>query len=408
LNGVDGSAVATAVLHGAARALRGEREQVPVPIVDGRIAASAPPHAHRIDLRDHLVFAGLINAHDHLHLNALPRLVDGAPFANSYAWIDTVPARLERADVAAALRVDKALRLRHGGLKNLLAGVTCVAHHDPWHAALDDPAFPVALLRGSGWSYAPAGPAYGPPLCESHAATPANRPWMIHLAEGTDAVAEAELDALDALGCLGANSVLVHGVGLREADVDRVIARSAAVVWCPSSNLALLGRTLDPRRLSAAGRLALGTDSRVTGSRDLLEEWRVAAACSDLGADALLELATTHAASVLRLHGRGDLKPGAHADLVVVEDRGGVVAGNLVGLARSEIRAVVRDGIPRIADPDFAEWFAAAGVATRNVTLDGRPKLIDAALADPALLALEPGLEHEALPCGGWRGEAYG
>ena len=401
MSGVDDSAVAAAVLHGAARAIRGGREHAQLPIFGGRIAATAPARGHHVDLRDHLVFPGLINAHDHLHLNALPRLVDGAPFANSYAWIDTVQAQFERADVAAALQVDKALRLRHGGLKNLLAGTTCVVHHDPWHAALDDAAFPAALLRGHGWSYAPAGPAYGPPLRESYAATPRNRPWMIHLAEGTDAVAEAELDALDALGCLGANSVLVHGVGLREADVERVIARAAAVVWCPSSNLALLGRTLDPRRLSAAGRLTLGTDSRVSGSRDLLEEWRAAATCSDLASDALLECATTRAASVLRLRGRGDLRPGAHADLVVVEDRGGDVADNLVGLARGEIRAVVRGGVPRIADADFADWFAAAGVATRNVMLDGRPKLIDAALADPALLALEPGLEAEAPPRGG-------
>jgi cytosine/adenosine deaminase-related metal-dependent hydrolase len=400
VSGVDGSHIAAVVLQGAARASGVVRDCTPLPIVGGRIAATAPAHAHRVDLHDHLVFPGLINAHDHLHLNALPQLVDGAPFANSYAWIDAVQARFEREDVAAALQVDKALRLRHGGLKNLLAGTTCVAHHDPWHAALDDAAFPVALLREPGWSYAPAGPAYGPPLRESHAATPADRPWMIHLAEGTDAVAEAELDALDALGCLGANSVLVHGVGLRAADIERIIARAAAVVWCPSSNLALLGRTLDPRRLSAAGRLALGTDSRVTGSRDLLEEWRAAAACSDLAADALLDLVTIRAADVLRLKGRGHLEPGAHADLVVVEDRGGGAAANLVGLTRSEIRAVVRAGVPRIADPDFAHWFAAAGVTTCEVVLDGRRKLIDAALADPALLALEPGLEHQAFPRG--------
>jgi hypothetical protein len=52
--------------------------------------------------------------------------------------------------VIAALQVPKALRLRHGALKNLLAGTTCVAHHDPWHAALDEPDFPVAVLRDMG------------------------------------------------------------------------------------------------------------------------------------------------------------------------------------------------------------------------------------------------------------------
>jgi len=65
----------------------------------------------------------------------------------------------------------------------------------------------------------------------------------------------------------------------------------------------------------------------------------------------------------------------------------------VVGIRRSRIRAVVRDGLPRIADPDLAGWFEAAGVETVAVKLDGRPKLFAKALADPALLALEPGLE---------------
>src|SRR3546814_13210957 len=100
-------------------------------------------------------------------------------------------------------------------LKNLLAGTTCVAHHDPWHAALDESNFPVGLLRDFGWSYALGWPDYGPPVPQSFAATPADRPWLIHLAEGTDATAQAALARLDAMGCLAAKSVLGHGDGLR-------------------------------------------------------------------------------------------------------------------------------------------------------------------------------------------------
>ncbi|KZC39817.1 MULTISPECIES: amidohydrolase family protein [Rhodanobacter] len=370
--------------------------RAPLPIRAGRIGASLAARAWRIDLRDHLIFPGLVNAHEHLHVNAVPPLRHGAPFPNSYAWIAAFQAHFADPAVAAALRVPKARRLRHGALKNLLAGVTCVAHHDPWHAALDALDFPVALLRDYGWSYAPGWPGYGPPVQESFAATPADRPWLIHLAEGTDAIAQAELDQLDQLGCLAANSVLVHGVGLRECDIDRVLASGAAVVWCPTSNHRLLGRSLDPRRLCAAGRLALGSDSRLSGARDLLEEMRGVVERGELGPMQVLELATTAAARILRLPSRGSLAPGARADLVIVEDRGGGPAGSLTGVRRSDIRAVVRDGVPRIADPDFAAWFAAAGVDTVPVTLDGKPKLLAAALAEPALLALEPGLERVA------------
>jgi len=289
--------------------------------------------------------------------------------------------------------VPKALRLRHGALKNLLAGTTFVAHHDPWHEALDAPDFPVALLREYGWSYALGWNSYGPPVQQSFAQTPVDRLWIIHLAEGTDAVAQAELAHLDELGCLAARSVLVHGVGLREQDIDRIIEVGAGVVWCPSSNERLLGRTLDPRRLADAGRLALGTDSRLSGSRDLLEELRHVAVHDGLTPRQMLALVSTDAARMLRLPWRGHLQIGAHADLLIVEDRGGYEASSLIGLERSRIRAVVREGLPCMADPDFADWFALAEVDTVPVMLDGRPKLLAKSLADPALLALEPGLE---------------
>ncbi|WP_109125058.1 amidohydrolase family protein [Dyella sp. C11] len=386
------SARTHASLCGAACVTRDGVTRAPLQIRGGRIDASLPAWAYRVDLRDHLIFPGLINAHDHLQVNAVPALDAGA-FPNSYAWIEAFQSHFANPAVVAALRVPKATRLRHGGLKNLLAGTTCVAHHDPWHAALDDVDFPVALLRDHGWSYALGWTSYGPPVQQSFAQTPVDRPWIIHLAEGTDAVAEAELARLDELGCLAAHTVLVHGVGLREQDIDRILACGAGVVWCPSSNERLLGRTLQPRRLAETGRLALGTDSRLSGSRDLLEELRHAAVRCELSPQQLLGLVTDDSARLLRMPWHGTLQPGAHADLVIVEDRGGHEAWNLVGIERNQIRAVVRGGVPRIADPDFAEWFDVAGVETVRVVLDGRPKLLAKALADTAVLALEPGLE---------------
>ena len=64
----------------------------------------------------------------------------------------------------------------------------------------------------------------------------------------------------------------------------------------------------------------------------------------------------------------------------------------LIGLRRADIRAVVRDGAPTIADPDFSGWFVASGVEAVRVTLDGRPKLLARALARPDAIELEIGL----------------
>jgi hypothetical protein len=116
----------------------------------------------------------------------------------------------------------------------------------------------------------------------------------------------------------------------------------------------------------------------------------------ELSAVQLLSLTTTQAARILRLPAHGALLPGAQADLVIVEDLGGDAVRSLVGIERSQIRAVVREGVPQIADPDFAEWFAMTGMETVTVKLDGKPKLLAKHLADPALMALEPGLEQRA------------
>jgi len=113
-------------------------------IEDGRIA---PPsrNAFPIDLSGHAVLPGLINAHDHLQLNNVPRLPHDAPFASSYDWIDAMKAHRVTPGVQAAVAVPRMTRHWHGGLKNVLAGVTTVAHHDPLHVAHDDPGFPVCV-----------------------------------------------------------------------------------------------------------------------------------------------------------------------------------------------------------------------------------------------------------------------
>jgi cytosine/adenosine deaminase-related metal-dependent hydrolase len=215
----------------------------------------------------------------------------------------------------------------------------------------------------------------------------------MHLAEGTDDLAQQELALLDDLGCLGANTVLVHGVGVTERDQERIIAAGAAVIWCPASNMGMLGRTLMPRRLAAAGRLALGTDSRLTGSRDMLNELRVARRHSDLAPAELLRFATADAARILGLTGVGTLAAGACADLLILPDSGGDPYAALLSAHRSDIRAVVLGGIPVVADPDFAPWFEHCGLETTPATLDGRPKLIARnLLGPPGVSALEPGL----------------
>jgi len=387
------------VLEGATIVTYDSIEARPLTFVGRRIQ---PPRADAfaIDLRDHLVFPGLVNAHDHLQLNCIPSLPHDAPFANSYEWIDGFDAHRKSPDVVAAVQIPSDIRHWHGGLKNILSGATTVGHHDPWTPAFDDPEFPVGVLSDFGWSHSlrlggtcpGEPPKYGRAVYASFLTTPPTFPWIIHLAEGVDDVCAAELGRLEELGCLADNTVIVHGVGLTAGDVARVIDRNASVVWCPSSNLEMFGRTMDRCEAFKTGRVALGTDSRLTGARDLLEELRVAAANCDLTAQALVRLVTADGAEVLRMPPVGGLQIDQLSDCVIVR-AGADPYEALLSTSRSTIRAVVRRGEPVVADPDFADWFAHCGVDTVRATLDGQPKLIARSIARPDVVLLEPGLE---------------
>jgi cytosine/adenosine deaminase-related metal-dependent hydrolase len=356
--------------------------------------------AVRIDLDGCWIYPGLINAHDHLHLNALPPLSGLGRFANAYRWIDAAQARRAAPDMAAAEDTPREVRLWHGGLKNLLSGVTTVVHHDPWEALFEHEDFPVRVPAGYAWCHSlglagasDASPLrYGPGLEE--AMTGAAPRWFIHLAEGTDAVAAGELEALERRGGLTPRTVLVHATGLRACDLERVQSHGAWIVWCPASNHALFGRTLDPRPLAIAGRLALGTDSRLSGSADLLEEMRAAARASTLDAGALCRLVTADAARVIGVADLGGIAPGCLADATVVESDASDACEALLAATRRDIAMVVRNGRPILADERLRGALPGPAGELAALSVDGHVKYCPRrVLGPPGAIALEPGVE---------------
>jgi imidazolonepropionase-like amidohydrolase len=347
-----------------------------------------------IDVAGAFVLPGLINAHEHLELNHFGPLRLRDRYDNVDAWIDDLRPRL-RSDrsIRDHARQPLAAKVFVGGLKNLLAGATTVAHHNPLYREVRRHV-PVRVVARYGWAHSlslqhePVG-ARGEPGGDVRArcfATPADLPFIVHAAEGVDADAAEEVTRLEALDCLRANTVLVHGVAITPQQWTRILARGASLVWCPASNQFLFGRTTDVRQLldrfpDAAERVCLGSDSRVTGSRDLLDELRAGAAAAPVRPAELLRMVTSAAARVLRLRDAGRLAVGAPADLVVLPPSEGDAADAVLAATRRDVALVAIGGRPIVGATIFARAFAARRVSSRVIVIDGSERLADARLA---------------------------
>jgi cytosine/adenosine deaminase-related metal-dependent hydrolase len=345
-----------------------------------------PPHksSSELNVTGMLILPGLINAHDHLDFALFPRL-GNRTYVNARDWALDI-YRPDRSPIREHLQVPKATRLFWGGLKNLLCGVTTVCHHNEYEPDIFEDRFPVRVLKRFGWSHSFN---FSQDVTADFNHTPDGAPFFIHLAEGTDNSSRSELDQLDRLGLLKAQTVIVHGVALTSQDWQLVGQRGARLVWCPSSNLFTLGKTVDMCSLPSGVKLALGNDSPLTAAGDLLDEIRLAHSLqisrnpllggdegvslqgwvSPVGcnpplhpsaggesvpadptdhigsADQLYPMVTTSAAHLMGLdQGEGTIVEGGVADFLVVRDTGVSPAQRLVQLSAADIELVIVGG----------------------------------------------------------------
>jgi cytosine/adenosine deaminase-related metal-dependent hydrolase len=235
--------------------------------------------------------------------------------------------------------------------------------------------------------------------------------WIVHLAEGVrDSQRRAgdvfssrgEFTTLASKGLLTDSTVIIHGNGLEPDDFAAMRAApsirldgtgdglGAKLVWSPLSNLLLYGQTaLVYNALKAGVVVSLGTDWSPSGSRNLLDELKIAdIALRDprlLGADRdlipslsvtgktgaaleaaeialdklLVEMVTTNPAKTLRWSQEvGSIEPGKFADLVVItkpslistENLPNSPYRNLIDATEKDVRLVLVGGEPLAGD----------------------------------------------------------
>ncbi|HEY4125739.1 MAG TPA: amidohydrolase family protein [Rhizomicrobium sp.] len=316
-----------------------EAANATVAVEGSRIAEPTGAYERTIRLPDCELRPGLINAHDHLHRNHYGRL-GAPPYANAYDWARDIQKR-HAAEIARDRAMPRRQALLRGAWKNLLSGVTHVVHHDAWETDFEDN-FPINVVKLSNADSLGMTRNFAPPE---------NQPFALHVAEGADEAAADEIRTLAASGLLTRNLIAVHAVGVDADGVAKLRERGCAIVWCPSSNYFLFGRTAPEALLDEGTDILLGTDSLLTGAGTLLDELRLAR--HHISDARLLNAIGSLAADRLGLAAPA-LAPGASADLALF--RRPVLEAEL-----SDVMLVMVGGELRVLDPDIVSMLDVRG-----------------------------------------------
>lgn len=301
-----------------------------------------------------IISPGLIDGHNHLPYNFLPEWVpgQGKSFTNRYQWADD-PDYEEHVRPFSANRSSNTHfcpSAKWGELRSLLHGTT----------TMQSQSFDRTCIRGGvrnadhshelQYDHMRTSIASPRDITDSEAMgilasltavqEPSTR-YAVHMGEGY----EGDNITLEFSSFAGRDSrqnrhagtsllvpktsILIHGVALSDAELLEVKQTQSHIVWSPSSNMVLYGRTADIGRILELDiSVGIGPDWTVSGEDDLLAELRYAQrfaiekSIMRLTPQKLWQMATVDGAYVLGLDAFiGKLVPGAVADITVFRRR---------------------------------------------------------------------------------------
>ena len=381
---------------------------------EARFAAYA-----RIELDEHVLIPGLVNAHTHAAMSLMRGLADDLPLMR---WLEQHIWPAEMKHLSPSFVKDGSLL---ACAEMLRGGVTCFNDMYFFPEATLEAALEAGMRVSLGMIVFDVPSAYGSDPDDYLAKGLALRdrwrehpmvsfclaphapytvsdatfrkiakltgevdvPVHIHLHETADEIARSlaehgvrPIERLQRLGLLGPGLIAVHAVHLSDAEIALLAKHGASVAHCPSSNLKLASGFAPVAKMAAAGiNLAIGTDGAASNNRlDMFEEMRLAALLAKavagdaeaMPAHAALRAATLGGAAALGLEARiGSIRPGKSADLAAVQ------------LAGPEL-------IP-CYDPASHLVYAAGRQNVTDVWVAGRQLVRDGEIANAALLGLD-------------------
>ncbi len=346
-------------------------------IEDGKIkevfsAGALKNHRSELSLSfaDSVAFPGFINSHDHLDFNLFPQL--GNKIYNSYTeWGKDIHS-VNKEEISRVMQVPLALRVQWGVYKNLLNGVTTVINHGkplPVECEL------ISVFQRSRSLHSPAFEKNW--RWKINSPFSKNRPFVIHLGEGTDHASCREIDSIIRWNLFRRKIIAVHCVAMN----DKQAPEFRALIWCPASNYFLLNKTAPVNSLSKKTAVTLGTDSTLTASWNLWEHLRLARKQKMVSDEGLLDMLTGIPAAAWCFDNRGSISAGLQADIVVARcktDKNGM--DNFYALNPEDLLMVLHKGNIRMFDAKLSDQLRLFNFPLKKfskISIHGETKFVE-------------------------------
>lgn len=364
-----------------------------------RIASPVSSGVHRVDLKgSSMVYPALINVHDHMRGNYLPRVgpKPGVYYINWSPWDNDLKAS---AAFAERENLSEENKYSLSSYKNIFSGVATVNDHFP-HELNDRliTKLPLRVIKDYALAHECSSfdLKWGDGIEIEHERAKLNGwPFITHLEEGFDPESMDGVGVLERLGRLDERCLFIHCIGFTDEDISKVAKAGASISWCPASNMLMFNVTAKVKKMLAAGvNMAIGTDSTHTGSANLLAEMHYARETyrkmygEDLSPRVIVDMVTVNPARAFLIADRvGSLEEGKLADVLVLRARVEDPYENLASASMEDIELLIMEGKPLYGQERFLDLLDGSLPSGYSmVTVGGRSMFV---VGDPVALYSE-------------------
>ena len=334
---------------------------------EGKIVRKESINSLVIDLKGYTVYPALINAHDHLLGNYLPKVGNG-PYLNWKPWDEDLK-KSSLYQERSKLSQDIIYQLSY--YRQILSGVTTVSDHMP-HEINNDfiDSAPIRIIKH--YTLAHEMSSYELPWSknvesEIAKAKRENIPFITHIQEGYDQESMEGVSHLSDMGGLFKHTVLIHCISCTKNDIKLISKNKSNVVWCPSSNYYMFKNTMNvPTFMKEKVNITLGTDSPMSGGVNLLEEMKFAKSLyrklykKELASKKIFQMVTINAALAFNLDEQiGSIEKGKLADILVLKNKSNLDPyDRIVEMKMEDIEFILKEGIPLMGKMQYKNMFS--------------------------------------------------